>query len=115
MKLVATVALLVSVLFALPAEAQEACEKGDEVVGPNCVHVDEVPAPKQPQMYSTVYRILAGKKTVVWEGFAVIVKSTPKKLVVSEWSAHERTGVTGLWTVEYTWDGKTYTNRKQLD
>lgn len=116
MKLVLLVAMfLFGVSLSVSAEAKGTCAKGDDQVGPNCVHTDDTPMPQQAQPFATVYRMSKGKKVVVWKGFAIVVRASEEKLIVSEWSAHERTGATGFWTVEYTWDGRTYSSRKQID
>lgn len=106
------VAVLVAVT-ALPAVAgQGPCDKGDELIGPNCVHTKYIPLPKQLRPFAEVYRVEDGKKVVVWSFRpGAVYESTAEKLGTVEWTHDEEEDRTGYFHYTYTWDGKAYSGR----
>jgi hypothetical protein len=87
------------------------CEKGDRVMGPNCVHEEREHAEVIDWIHSTVYRMADGKKKIVWgPDLGEIVTSTDKKIVVHSTMLGNGGGpVEG--TGAYGWNGTAYAER----
>lgn len=79
--------LLTFVLALFSAKTASACEAGDKQMGPNCVHIvwSEPTASSEYETampVSTVYRLQAGVKVLVWQGNGVVEISTVKLLKI---------------------------------
>jgi len=107
---------LVSLLVSTAARAETpACAKGDEVRGPNCVHVMMVTggAFEGSAEVSVVYRVRNGHAVIVWKGLGRIMQSTSEMLSVYVWfipiggSPREPT----TYSYDAYFDGKSYTQR----
>lgn len=79
--------LLAFFLVVFSVKTASACEAGDKEMGPNCIHIvwSEPTASSEyetPMPVSTVYRLQAGVKVLVWQGNGVVEISTVKLLKV---------------------------------
>lgn len=82
--MVRSLLFLVCWLVPTPAWA-DACVDGDQVMGPNCVHVGSWEVSSASGLvgslpYSTVYRVVDGTKVVLWKGLGKVEESTPDYL-----------------------------------
>lgn len=105
-KLLGLLSLLLSASVTLPALAgPNDCDKGDALMGPNCVHTETVNVRGMNYSSSVVYRVKGGTKTIVWADQGTVEKSTAAYLIVDQLVEGDD-GYTTFDLVRYNWNAK---------
>lgn len=106
-KLLGLLVLLLSASTAptVLAAGPNGCDKGDALMGPNCVHTRMVNVRGMNYVFSTLYRFEDGAKTIVWDDQGEVQESKSSHIVVSQ-LVEEDDGVWGWGSVRYNWSVK---------
>lgn len=92
---------------AAAAAIEPTCEEGDQPLGPNCVHEEWLPVGGMNRPFSTVYRLVDGKKVVVWDDQGHVTESTATHLVVVQATMVEGEGMRDI-AVKCPWSAARY-------
>lgn len=105
-KMLSFLILILSASVALPALGEpNVCDKGDTLMGPNCVHTYLGNIRGMNYTFSVVYRVNDSEKTTVWSDQGEVEKSTKVYLIVSQ-LVQEKDGEWGWGPVRYNWSAK---------